>query len=64
MTDLLHLLGSDIVDADDEALGVLIEELPDLGEVVRLPGRLVFSNHLGGIEIARFKRFKDAENNT
>ncbi|GMR33482.1 hypothetical protein PMAYCL1PPCAC_03677, partial [Pristionchus mayeri] len=48
VTDLLHLLGSDIVDTDDEALGVLIEELADLGEVVRLPGRFVFSNHLGG----------------
>ncbi|GMT02931.1 hypothetical protein PENTCL1PPCAC_25105, partial [Pristionchus entomophagus] len=59
VTDLLHLLGSDIVHADDEALGELIEKLANLGEVVGLPRSLVFSNHLGGIEIARFGRFKD-----
>merc|ERR1719278_379708 len=33
-TDLLHLLGADIVSAHDEALGVLIEEGGELGEVV------------------------------
>merc|ERR1719504_149782 len=45
-TDLLHLLGTNIVSAHDEALGVLIEEGGELGEVVGLPGSLVLPNHL------------------
>ena len=45
--DLLHLLGAHVVGAHDEALGVLIEEGGELGEVVGLPGGFVLPNHLG-----------------
>ena len=44
--DLLHLLGADIVSTDDEALGVLVQQLGQLSEVVGFPGRLVLPNHL------------------
>merc|ERR1719174_1310134 len=44
--DLLHLLGADIVSADDEAPRVLFQELGELDEVVGFPGRLVLPNHL------------------
>lgn len=36
-TDLLHLLGADIVSTHDEATAVFIQKLGDLGEVISLP---------------------------
>ena len=36
--DLLHLLGADIVRADDEAFGILVEQLDELEVVASLPG--------------------------
>ena len=50
MKSNLHLLGSDIVGSDDETLGVLIEEVGQLGEVVGFPGALVLPNHLEAIK--------------
>merc|ERR1740116_475484 len=58
-TDLLHLLGADIVSAHDEALGVLIEEGGEFGEVVGLPGSLVLPNHLE-CELGYLDGFKDS----
>jgi len=54
--DLLHLLRADIVGVDQEALGVLIEELNELGEVVRLPGGLVLPHHLVAVAKDRILR--------
>ena len=48
--DLLHLLGADIVSTHDEAFGILIQELSELGEVVGFPGRFVLPRHLVGSE--------------
>merc|ERR1719245_1552651 len=44
--DLLHLLGANIVGTHDEALGVLLEQVLELGEVVSFPGGSVLPNHL------------------
>ena len=58
--DLLHLLRANIVGVDQEALGVLIEELNELGEVVRLPGGLVLPHHLVSVvKGLRKSKFED-----
>ena len=46
----LHLLGSDIVSANDEALRILIEEAGQLAKVVGFPSALVLPNHLEAIK--------------
>jgi len=45
--DLLHLLGTDIVYTDDEALRVLLEQLDEMDEVLGFPRGFVFLAHLG-----------------
>jgi len=45
-TDLLHLVGTDIVGADDEELGIFIQKVEELEEIVGLPGGFVFPAHL------------------
>ncbi|KAF1770589.1 hypothetical protein GCK72_002408 [Caenorhabditis remanei] len=52
LTDLLHLLGSNIVNADEKAFRVFLEQLDELDEVVSLPSRSVFPNHLAPIDLA------------
>lgn len=52
LTNLLHLLGSNVVNADEKAFWVFLEKLDKLGEVVSLPSRSVFPNHLGELRIA------------
>lgn len=45
-TDLLHLIGADIVSTDDKELGKFIQKIEELEEIVGLPGRFVFPAHL------------------
>jgi len=47
--DLLHLVGADVVGADNEALGVLIDQALHLGEELGLPYFTIFLNHLGSV---------------
>lgn len=56
----MHLLRTDVVDSDDEAFRVLLEELDQTEEVVGLPGGSVFPNHRGGLRIFFLKT--DPEN--
>jgi len=45
-TDLLHLLGSDIVGFDQKALGIFVQKLNDFLKVIGFPGALVLPYHL------------------
>ena len=53
-TNLLHLVGADIVAAHNEDLGVLLDEAEELLEVLRLPLRL---RHLDVFEGWGFKEY-------
>jgi len=57
-TDLLHLLGSDIVGFDQETLGIFIQKLDDLGKVIGFPGALVLPYHLEFVYKGFFLRIK------
>jgi len=56
-TNLLHLVGTDIVGADDEEFGELIQKFEELEEIVGLPGRFVFPAHLEWLKL-RLPRVK------
>ena len=55
--DLLHLFGSNIVGSDDEALGIFVQKLLELGEVVSFPGGFALPNHFDRLR----NSFKDSE---
>merc|ERR1711997_58060 len=57
-TDLLHLLGSDIVGFDQKALGIFVQELNDLGKVTGFPSTLVLPYHLEFVYKGIFLRIR------